>query len=277
MDRSPSLKAPPYFDGSNYAFWKVHMCTFLCAIDETVWEFVENGYVRPTTAKFEWDKAATALANANSKAINAIFCGVFTGKFHRISHVKTAKEAWTILEATYEGTKNVKDIKLRMLTTRFEEVKMSDDESFDSSYGRLNEKVIAKLNLGEKIEDAKVVRKILRSLPKIFRAKVTAIEESKDLDEIKIQELIGSLQTYEIGFPSHKSSKSLVFKTINERMGDSFDEDDVEKEVEFLAKNFRKLLKMKNNGKSFGEGKFSSSKNDKKEFKKKDEKDSSST
>ena len=82
-----------------------------------------------------------------------------------------------------------------MLTTRFEEVKMSDDESFDSFYGRLNEKVIAKLNLGEKIEDAKVVRKILRSLPKIFRAKVTAIEESKDLDEIKIQELIRSLQT----------------------------------------------------------------------------------
>ena len=73
-----------------------------------------------------------------------------------------------------------------MLTTRFEEVKMSDDESFDSSYGRLNEKVIAKLNLGEKIEDAKVVRKILRSLPESFRAKVTTIEESKDLDEIKI-------------------------------------------------------------------------------------------
>ena len=84
------------------------------------------------------------------------------------------------------------------------------------------------------------------------------------MDEIKIQELIGSLQTYELGLPSHKSSESFVFKMINERMGDSFDEDDVEKEVEFLAKNFRKLLKMKNNGKSFGKGKFSSSKNDKK-------------
>ena len=107
--------------------------------------------------------------------------------------MKTAKEAWTILETTYEGTKKVKDTKLQMLTTRFEEVKMSDDESFDSFYGRLNETVIAKLNLGEKIKDAKVVRKILRSLPKSFWAKVTAIEESKDLDEIKIQELIGSL------------------------------------------------------------------------------------
>ena len=103
-----------------------------------------------------------------------------------ISHAKAAKEAWTILETTNEGTKKVKDTKLQILTTRFEEVKMSDDKSFDSFYGRLNVIVIAKLNLGEKIEDAKVVRKILRSLPESFKAKVIAIEESKDLDEIKI-------------------------------------------------------------------------------------------
>ena len=96
--------------------------------------------------------------------------------------------------------------------------------------------VIAKRNLGENIEDAKVVRKVLRSLPKSFRAKVIAIEESKDFDEIKIQEFVGSLQTYELGLPSHKSSKSLALKTINERTGDSSDEDDVEKEVAFLAK-----------------------------------------
>ena len=159
-------------------------------------------------------------------------------KFHIISHVKTTKETWTILETTYKGTKKVKDTKFQMLTTRFEKVKMSNDESFDSFYGRLNEIVIAKLNLGEKIEDANVVRKILRSLPKSFRAKVTAIKESKDLDEIKIQEHIGSLQTYELGLPSHKSSKSIALKTINEKIGDSSYEDNVEKEVAFLAKNF---------------------------------------
>ena len=48
----------------------------------------------------------------NSKAINAIFCGVSIDEFHRISHVETTKEAWTILESTYEGTKKVKDTKL---------------------------------------------------------------------------------------------------------------------------------------------------------------------
>ena len=179
MDRFQSLNAPPYFDGCNYAFWKVRMCAFLCAIDETVWDSVENGWEKPTTAKFKWDKTALALANTNSKAINTIFCGVSTDEFHRISHVKTAKEAWTILETTYEGIKKVKDTKLQMLTTRFKEVKMSDDELFDSFYGRLNKIVIAKLNLGEKIKDAKVVRKILRSLPESFRLRSQPLRRVK--------------------------------------------------------------------------------------------------
>ena len=94
---------------------------------------------------------------------------------------------------------------------------MSKDESFDSFYGKLNEVVISKFNLGEKTEDSKIVRKILRSLPESFRAKVTAIEESKDLDDIKVQELIGSLQTYELSLPSQRKRKSLALKTINER------------------------------------------------------------
>ena len=69
---------------------------------------------------------------------------------------------------------------------------MGDDEAFDSFYGKLNEVIITKLNLEKKIEDSKVVRKILRSLSESFSTKVIAIEESKDLDEIKIEELIGS-------------------------------------------------------------------------------------
>ena len=85
------------------------MRAFLCAIDESVWDSVENANVKPVTAKSEQDRATFALANANSKAINAIFCGVFPDEFHRISHVKIVKEAWMIFEMTYEGTKKVKD------------------------------------------------------------------------------------------------------------------------------------------------------------------------
>ena len=70
---------------------------------------------------------------------------------------------------------------------------MSEDESFDSFYSKLNEVVIGKFNLGEKTEDSKVVRKILCSLLESFPTKAIAIKESKDLNEIKVQELIGSL------------------------------------------------------------------------------------
>ena len=77
-------------------------------------------------------------------------------EFHRISHITIAKEAWQILETSYEGTKKVKDTKLHMLTTRFEELRICEDESFDSFYSKLNEVVIGKFNLGEKMEYSKV-------------------------------------------------------------------------------------------------------------------------
>ena len=112
MDQFLSLNAPPYFDGSNYAFWKVWMRAFLCSIDKAVWDAIEIGWTRPEEAKSIWDKAALTTSNANSKALNAIFCGVSPNEFHRISHIAIAKEAWQILETKYEGVKKVKDTKL---------------------------------------------------------------------------------------------------------------------------------------------------------------------
>ena len=112
MDRSQSLNAPPYFDGSNYAFWKVRMRAFLCSIDEAIWDAVEIGWTRLEVAKSTWDKATLVASKANSKALNAIFCGVSPDEYHRISHITITKEAWQILETAYEGTKKVKDTKL---------------------------------------------------------------------------------------------------------------------------------------------------------------------
>ena len=182
------------------------------------------------------------------------------------------------METTYDVMKKVTDTKLQILTTRFEELKMSEDESFDSFYGKLNEVVIGKFNLSEKTEDSKIVRKILRSLLECFRAKVTTIEGSKDLGDIKFQELIGSLQTYELSLPSQRKSKSLALKMINERVQahDSLDEDEVEKDATYLVKNFWKFLKFKKNGKFAEKGKFPGFGNEKKDFKRKDGKESQS-
>ena len=77
-------------------------------------------------------------------------------------------------------------------------------------------------------------------MPESFRAKVTAIEESKDLDDIKFQELVGSLQTYEMSLPNQQKSKSLALKTINEKVEghDSSREDVVDKDVAYHVKKF---------------------------------------
>ena len=62
------------------------MREFLCSIDESIWDVVEIGWTRPEAAKSTWDKAALVVSNANSKALNAIFCDVSPDEFHRISH-----------------------------------------------------------------------------------------------------------------------------------------------------------------------------------------------
>ena len=115
-------------------------------------------------------------------------------EFKKVSSTKTAKEAWTILQKTYEGTKAVKDSKLqRRLTTSFEEIKMEEDESFDEFYAKLMDIVNSVFNLGETILEPKIVRKMFRFLPKRFHVKVIAIEESKDIDKIPFIELVGNL------------------------------------------------------------------------------------
>ena len=65
----------------------------MCSIDDTVWDTVEASWTRSEAAKSTWDKAALAAANANSKALNVIFCSVSPDEFHRISHITVAKEA----------------------------------------------------------------------------------------------------------------------------------------------------------------------------------------
>ena len=76
---------------------------------------------------------------------------------------------------------------------------MEEDESFDEFYAKLKDIVNSAFNLGETIPEPKIVRKVLRSLSERFHAKITAIEESKDIDKIPLTVLVGNLQTYELG------------------------------------------------------------------------------
>ena len=96
------------------------------------------------------------MANYNNRVLNALFIAVTNKEFKKIFSTETAKEAWTFLQTTYEGTKAVKDSKLPGLTTSFEEIKMEEDESFDEFYAKLKDIVNSAFNLGETIPNLRL-------------------------------------------------------------------------------------------------------------------------
>ena len=93
---------------------------------------------------------------------------------------------------------------------------MFDDESFDKFYAKLNDIVNSAYNLGEIYDQPKIVRKILRSLTEDFRPKVIAIIKSKDVDSIPVDELVGSLQSYELDLSKTSKSKSMALKSVDD-------------------------------------------------------------
>ncbi|XP_038722028.1 uncharacterized protein LOC120014180 [Tripterygium wilfordii] len=132
---------------------------------------------------------------------------------------------------------------------------MEENEVFDDFYAKLSNIVNTSFTLGEPIKSSKV-RKILRSLPKRFTMKVTAIEESKDIDKIKVEELVGSLQTFEASFLKPKKSKGVAYLSTN-------DSNDTANELLLLTKSFKKFMKNRNS-KDFKKEESSSSKAEKK-------------
>ena len=192
--------------------------------------------------------------------MNALFSVVTNEEFKKISSTETSKEAWTILQINYKGTKDIKDSKLQRLTTSFKEIKMEEDESFDELYAKLKDIVNSAFNLGETIPEPKIMRKVLRSLPKRFHAKITTIEELKDIDKIPLTELVGNLQTYKLGLTrigKLSKSKSVALKAKSSYTDESSDNED-SKMKSYITKKFKKFMKNAN-GKGFDKDRRQSS------------------
>ena len=124
---------------------------------------------------------------------------------------------------------------------------MKEDESFDEFYTKLKDIVNSAFNLRETIPEPKIVRKVLRSLPERFHAKITAIEESKDIIKIPLTKLVGNLQTYELGLSRIGKSgkgKSMALKA------KSSDTDEDSKMKSYITRQFKKFMKNAN-GRNF--------------------------
>ena len=206
---------------------------------------MEIGWTKSKEAPADWDDTKIKAANFNSIVLNALFNTVTNEEFKKISSTETTKEAWTILQTTYEGTKAVKDSKIQRLTTSFEEIKMEEDDSFDEFYAKLKDIVNSALNFEETILEPKIVRKVLRSLSERFHGKITTIEELKDIDQIPLIELVGNLQTYELGLTrieKSSKSKSMALKAKSNDTDESFNDEDSKMKSD-ITRQFKKFMK----------------------------------
>ncbi|KAH9671168.1 hypothetical protein KPL70_017253 [Citrus sinensis] len=135
----------------------------------------------------EWNELEKRKASLNSKPMNALFCALDKKEFHRVFSCESANEIWHKLEVVYEGTHQVKESKI----SRFTDIV--------NTLGAL----------GKTFSNSEKVKKIIRSLPKEWRQKRTAIEEAKDLNILLIDDLIGSFISYEEDLAAERGNEEM--------------------------------------------------------------------
>lgn len=188
----------PVFAGENYDIWSIKMRTLL--LSQGLWDIVENGYQEYSageTLTAEQKKSLAEDRMSDAKALFLIQQGVAESLFPRIIGAKKSKEAWDKLKEEFQGSQKVLAVKLQTLRRQFQNLLMKESEKVKDYFSRVIEIVNQMRLYGEDINDQKVVEKILISLPKKYEYIVAAIEESKDLSTLTIQQLMSSLESHE--------------------------------------------------------------------------------
>ena len=192
----------------------------------------------------------------NGKAMNIIYCALDRTEFNRISGCETAKSIWDMLEVTHEGTSRVKDSKISILVHDYELFKMKQHESIKEMFTRFTDITNGLKALGRVYSNTDIVTKILRSLPRSWEAKVTAIREAKDMRTLPLEELLGSLMTYELESKrseyedEEKGRRITALKsTKKEKESNESEEDSNDEEFVLMAKKFKKYFNKRRNWK----------------------------
>ncbi|GJU99189.1 zf-CCHC domain-containing protein [Tanacetum coccineum] len=204
-----SMQRPPLFESDSFIYWKNRFETYVKSKDLDLWHVITNGDFQPIQQNPETkldevipfekqnDDLKKRLAK-NNEAKMVIYNALPRKEYERIFMCNTAKEIWKTLLITHQGNSQVKDNKIDLLVQQYEQFVISKDESIDSAFARFNTIITSLKALDEGYSSKNYVRKFLRALHPKWRAKVTAIEESKDLTSLSLDELIRNLKVHEM-------------------------------------------------------------------------------
>ncbi|GJX00964.1 retrovirus-related pol polyprotein from transposon TNT 1-94 [Tanacetum coccineum] len=203
------MQRPSLFESDSFIYWKNRLETYVKSKDLDIWHVITNGDFQPIVQNPEtkldevipFEKQTDDLKKRlakNNEAKMVIYNALPRKEYERIFMCNTAKEIWKTLLITHQGNSQVKDNKIDLLVQQYEQFVISEDESIDSAFARFNTIITSLKALDEGYSSKNYVRKFLRALHPKWRAKVTAIEESKDLTSLSLDELIGNLKVHEM-------------------------------------------------------------------------------
>ncbi|GJT49494.1 retrovirus-related pol polyprotein from transposon TNT 1-94 [Tanacetum coccineum] len=258
-----SMQRPSLFESDRFIYWKNRFETYVKSKDLDLWHIITYGDFppvqnNPETKKDEivpFDKQNDDLKKKlakNNEAKMVIYNALPRKEYERIFMCKTAKEIWDTLLITHQGNSQVKDNKIDLLVQQYEQFMIPEEESIDNGFARFNTIITSLKALDEGFSSKNYVRKFLRALHPKWRAKVTAIEESKDLTSLSLDELIGNLKVYEVIIKKdsemvkdkREQSRSLALKTKNESSDeDSSTFDSEDEEYVMAVREFKKFFK----------------------------------
>ncbi|GJW63844.1 retrovirus-related pol polyprotein from transposon TNT 1-94 [Tanacetum coccineum] len=200
-----SMQRPPLFESDSFIYWKNRFETYVKSKDLDLWHVITDGDFQPIVQNPEtkldevipFEKQTDDLKKKlakNNEAKMVIYNALPRKEYERIFMCNTEKEIWKTLLITHQGNSQVKDNKIDLLVQQYEQFVISEDESIDSAFARFNTIITSLKALDEGYSSKNYVRKFLRALHPKWRVKVTAIEESKDLKSLSLDELIGNLK-----------------------------------------------------------------------------------
>ncbi|XP_031265038.1 uncharacterized protein LOC116123410 [Pistacia vera] len=198
MATQSTLMAPSVFNGEHYHIWAVKMKAFLRG--QGLWQYVEENRQppslgqNPTLNQLRMHEEETAKA---PRALSHIHAAVTDLVFTRIMAYENPKEAWDKLREEYMGSTTTRNMQILNLRREFEMQRMQETEKVKDYVDRLMN-VVNKIRLmGVELADRRVAEKVLVSLPERFEAKISSLEDSKDITQITLIELVHSLQAQE--------------------------------------------------------------------------------
>ncbi|XP_074341887.1 uncharacterized protein LOC141679283 [Apium graveolens] len=174
----------PLLTKTNYTAWAMKMKVFMQA--HGVWEAIEPK-----------DPKGTVEDKIDKRALAVIYQGVPEDVLLSLSERKTSKQAWDAVKTMSLGADKVRMAKAQTLKCEFETMSMKDTDQFDDFYLKLNNLVTNIRALGEKMEEVYVVKKLLRAVPTRFLQIASAIEQFGNLEEMSVEEVVGSLKAHE--------------------------------------------------------------------------------